>query len=616
MRSVLELNHAFVLIATLSVMVLCAPGALAEDTARVSLNFDVFQEDRPLAIEEVCCGQIVFSQEQVSSTSAGFGGNPVWIRLPELRPGTILSVSSIVDEATLYEQTDEGWTVSRTGDSVEPQGSALPIPRMAFFLSENVEPGAARYLRIVQPSPITFGLAAWDTQAFRSDFETRRIIQMLLLGFITAIIAYNLVVSALTRDIVFALNALTIVALLFIDLYLTGLGAYYIWPRPLSNIVLIVALACATVFGALFISHFLFHNIAHPSARPLRIVAAGAVAICATSLVLPYWYPQTALIGIILIMPVTAMTIAGLQILRRNGNAYLLIFPLLGIMLLGGAMVAVRSFTEFSFGAIHPHMLEVTLALEALTFSLALAARIRSQELAIVSARAKLAEAEYKGARRYTELQERERARIAADLHDSIGHNLVMISGLMENSIKNGAQRDDLASAAGLTRRTIRQIRQLSHALHPSTLSDLGWDAAIEGLFGELERSCGIAVSIELTGGEPDLSDEAKLHLYRILQEIVSNVAKHSAARNCRATFDNDGDTLTIRIADDGYGPPKDGKMSGNLGFASIEERLKNIGGSWEINRDSQRGFETLLTVPIRKVAKDAGSVGPDGTSR
>ena len=585
----------------ISVAILCfgtfSPKAEASESRGV--EFQVFQEFTPLSIDDICCNGIEFSEPPVSSTGAGLGGNPLWIKLPDLPPGSVLVLSKIVDEAKLYEPTVDGWKVSRTGDTVEPEGVALSEPQMAFALTVDIDPSQARYLRVTQPNLISFGLSAWEPEPFHDELDRRRMVQMLLLGFISAIIAYNIVVSTLTRDIVFALNALTIISLVVVDLYLSGLGAHYIWPRNLSNMMLVIGLMCTSVFGASFISYFLFSNVFHPSARPLLLTGAAAILTGISAFFLPYWYPQTALIVIVLAMLATAVVTALVQIHKGNSNAYLLVIPLIGIMLPGGSMVAIRSFSEVSFGAIQPHMLEITLACEALAFSLALAARIRSQKLAVVSARAKLAESEYESARRYAELQDRERARIASDLHDSIGHNLVMVSGLLENNARSKSDADSMLSASKLTRKTIQRVRQLSHALHPSTLSDLGWDAAIDALFGELDRSYGIDVTITKIGNEPELDEEAALHLYRVLQELVSNIAKHSAATKCRAEFDNSGGQLTIRIVDNGVGLENGQNHKGGLGFASIEERLKAIGGSWEIGDDNGKGFKTTLTIPV-----------------
>jgi signal transduction histidine kinase len=315
-------------------------------------------------------------------------------------------------------------------------------------------------------------------------------------------------------------------------------------------------------------------------------------------------------------MPLLAMAIAVREIVRGNQNAPLLLFPLLGIMIPGGLLVFLRSVTDFDFGIIRPHMLEITLAFEALAFSLALAARVRFHKLAAVSARARLAEAEYESARRYADLQERERARIASDLHDSIGHNLVMISGLLERGTRSGVAPEDLASAAGLSKRTVQHVRQISHSLHPATLSHLGWDGAIDSLFDDLKRTHGIAVTIARSGGTPDLPDGAKLHLYRILQEIVSNIARHAAASRCDASFRNEDGTLHVRVADDGVGLDGQKDLQAGLGFASIDQRLKNIGGTWVVNSGADQGVEVALTIPIDGSGDDGGRKTGDGAAR
>lgn len=588
-----------------ALLLLLAPewGA-AQGEGRSELSFTYVQDAALLTIDDVCCERAAFPDATVSSVSAGLGGAAVWIRLPDLPAGTILVVSKIVDEATLYERVDRGdevWRISRAGDTVAPSGQALEVAQMAFALSVDTVSGAPRYLRVIQPNSIRFGLSAWEPETYHADIENRRIVQMLLLGFISAIVAYNIVVSVPTRDIVFAMNAATILSLLTIDLYLSGLGALSLWPREFSNVALVTGLVGTSLFGALFISRFLFASVGNPSARPLLVSGAMAPAIGGTVLFLPYWYPQTALIWLVVTMLIIAIATALLQLFRGNRNAYLLGLPLLGVMLPGGSLVVLDSFTDIALGAIEPHLLEVTLACEALAFSLALAARIRSQRLAVVSAREQLAEAEIESARRYAELQEKERARIASDLHDSIGHNLVMISGLLENGLTGVEKDSGSASAAKLTRRTLQQVRQLSHALHPSTLSDLGWTAATDSLFENLDRSSGMAVDVLREGEEPNLGPDAKVHLYRVLQELVSNIAKHSSATSCQVRFVNDGRVLFIEILDDGIGIASRDKLKKGLGIASIEERLKAIRGKWQMSPGEPKGLCTRLEIPLAR---------------
>lgn len=584
-------------------------GAQNASTAVLEVEFRAAQPDRDLTIDEVCCGRLVFPDPPVKSAGAGIGGRPVWIALPALRPGSVLSVTKMVDEATLYERwpgTDE-WIIARSGDSVPPSGQALPVPRTAFILSEAASLETERFLRIVQPTTIRFGLKAWDPQAFRTDFERRRLIRVLSLGFIAAIVIYNLVVSLIARDGVFALNAVTILSLVLVDLYLSGIGAFYLWPRSISNLMLNLGLAGATVFGALFISRFLAVDAGRPvSVRPLLVLATLAAAALAISIATPYWMAQTALLVLVLLMPVTALVITLFELVHGNRSARILIIPLFGIMLPGGVLVLISSVTALPFGAIGPHILEVTLAFEALVFSLALATRIRMHQRNAEMARAELAQTELESARRYARLQERERARIASDLHDSIGHNLVMITGLLDRGVESNLAPEEIQAAAKLSRRTVQRVRTLSHDLHPVTLSHLGWAQAIESLFAELKSAHGIEVALTQSGGEPNMSADAKLHVYRMLQELVSNIAKHASAKRCQADIQNDGAALHIRVTDDGVGLGHPSDLQGGLGLASIDERTKTLGGTWTLQSGDRDGAVAELIIPL-KPAKPGG---------
>lgn len=601
------LRHAIFCIAAALMMVAGANPVAAQNasTAVLDVEFRIEQPDAALTIDEVCCGRLAFSGPPVRSAGAGIGGEPVWVALPALRPGAVLSLTKMVDEAELYERrpgTDD-WIISRGGDSIASSGQALPVPRIAFLLSEEAPPETERFLRVVQPTTIRFGLKAWDPQAFRADFERRRLVRTLSLGFIAAIVIYNLVVSLVARDGVFALNAVTIVSLLVIDLYLTGVGALYLWPRSVSNLMLNLGLAGTTIFGALFIRQFLKVSAGGSvPARPLLVLAAlagVAAAMLVTGIITPYWLPQTALLLCVILMPVTAVVITLVELVRGNHSARILIVPLLGVMLPGGVLVLISSITAIPFGVIQPHLLEITLAFEALVFSLALASRIRMHQRDAEIARAELAQTELDSARRYARLQERERARVASELHDSIGHNLVMITGLLERGSASDLTHRDMEAAAKLSRRTVQRVRTISHDLHPATLSHLGWSEAIQSLFVELENAQGIEVRLTQSGGEPDLAPDAKLHVYRMLQELASNIAKHASATRCEAEIRNDGNALHIRIADNGVGLDDTSGLPQGLGLASIDERAKTLGGTWTLRSGDCGGAVAELTIPI-----------------
>lgn len=581
----------------------CFPVPGRAETDFVTIEFHMAQPPADSGIEDICCDDTagIWSGNRARG-KAGIGGAPVWIRLPPLRPGSVLDFDRMVDEAMLFERLPgadgAGWRVSVSGDSVVRSGQALPVPGTAFFISDDAAADRERYLRVAQPSVLSFGLRLWEPETYHRQQQNSLTISVLLIGSIVAIALFNIVVSLIARDIAFGLNGLTILSLVAVDLYLSGLGLFWLWPAAASNVIANAAFAGAILFGALFIRTFLFETSGTArSGRLLEGMAAMAGAVCLAGFFLPYWIAQTVLIFELLLLPIAMVPIVVSLAWQGNRSARLLLFPLAGVMLPGGVFSGLHTIFGLIPGVYEAHLLEVTLAFEALAFSLALAGRIRSHRAMALESRARLSQARLEAAERYSTLQEQERRRLASDLHDAIGHDLVMIAAILDNQVKSGPDTDDLDALSALTRQTLRRVRDISHDLHPETLRHLGWREAVTALFRQLETSCGIETALHLGEGEPMLSHQAQLHVYRILQEVVSNIAKHAQAKTCEARFRDAGGRLEISVEDDGIGGAEDGQ--GGLGFASVAERANLLGGNWGIGSAASGGTRFHISVPL-----------------
>lgn len=583
-------------------LLVLAAGASQAANSVTRLAFRFAQPPAHMTIDEVCCAPgIAFDSSAVQSASSGLGGDPIWISLPPLPGGTVLSVTRMVDRAVLYESAPgrSEWRISVAGDSVARAGNALDVPQIAFALSSDLGPETVRYLQVTQPNTVEYGLTLWDRDSFERANERERTLFLLLLGFIAAIALYNLAVSFVAREPVFALNAMTIVSLIVVDLYLSGIGVLHLWPPHLSNPILNIALAGTILFGATFMATFLSFDDRGPgSAKLLHIVAAPALPVLLSGFVLPYYLPLTALMVLVALMVLLAVAITVFEALKGNGNARLLVIPLAAVMMPGGALVLARAMTDLDLGFGDTHILEIMLALEALAFSLALAARIRHHRSAAEQARTRLAEAELESARRFVVLQEQERARIASELHDSVGHNVVVMKALMDAAEVGRASEDDIRAASGLAKRTLGRIRRLSHDLHPDTVARLGWAKSVDALFDGLERAWGMAVDLKQEGGEPPLDDDARLHLYRVFQEAASNIGKHSGASAVTVRIASSPDGLEATVRDNGRGLPDGQAMREGLGLSSIAQRIRTLGGSWSLENDRDGGTVLKIAVP------------------
>lgn len=206
--------------------------------------------------------------------------------------------------------------------------------------------------------------------------------------------------------------------------------------------------------------------------------------------------------------------------------------------------------------------------------------------------------------------QDEERRRIARELHDETGQSLTaLLVGL--RTIEECRTVTQAAELAQLLRRTVAQtldeVGRLSRGLHPSVLDDVGLAAAVARQVQEFADRHGIAVDVRIEGfdGKP-LPPLLQTTVYRVLQEALTNVAKHARARSVDVRLVRDRSEVELRVQDDGVGLDPTERAAApagdrrRLGLQGIRERAALLGGSVDVT--SRRGAGTTITVhlPVR----------------
>src|SRR2546428_2386095 len=168
-----------------------------------------------------------------------------------------------------------------------------------------------------------------------------------------------------------------------------------------------------------------------------------------------------------------------------------------------------------------------------------------------------LDEASRQRASQIIQAQEEERKRIARELHDETSQvltSLLISLAVLEKSLTTQEARDRIADTRSLAHRTLRAIRNLSIDLRPSALDDLGLLPALRWYVKEYSQKCSIEVEFHASGFKERLPAEMETALYRIVQEALTNTARHSNAHKVRITLREDEDAIYASIADDGCG--------------------------------------------------------------
>jgi signal transduction histidine kinase len=191
------------------------------------------------------------------------------------------------------------------------------------------------------------------------------------------------------------------------------------------------------------------------------------------------------------------------------------------------------------------------------------------------------------------EVQEHERNRIARELHDDVGQRLVLAEFQLAE-IKAEVSSAVIPLIDKLSKQLLEistDIREISHGLYPSLLQRLGLTAALRRLSQEISVDQGFEIVFISTVNE-FVPPQLAVTLYRVAQEALQNVAKHSRARHVQMELRRADDGLTLRIRDDGIGFDLTQQAAGGLGLDSMRERLWGIGGTLQIDSGPKKGTD------------------------
>lgn len=197
---------------------------------------------------------------------------------------------------------------------------------------------------------------------------------------------------------------------------------------------------------------------------------------------------------------------------------------------------------------------------------------------------------------------------ISRELHDEFGQVLTAM-GLMlgragRQAPEGSTLRTELREIGEIAQAALDNVRGLSQTLHPSILEELGLESTIDWYLSTVERQLGVAIDYERSGDTPRIDETTGIHVYRVLQESLNNVARHSGASRATVRLRCGHDALTLEVEDRGTGIAAEPGRRG-LGLVAMRERAALLGGTLELLRPREGGTLVRLRVPL------ASSGGP-----
>ena len=210
-------------------------------------------------------------------------------------------------------------------------------------------------------------------------------------------------------------------------------------------------------------------------------------------------------------------------------------------------------------------------------------------------------------ASRIQSVQDQERRSLARELHDSVGQLLAAIAMNLNRFRTESGKRDPdqmalIEDSAMMLDQVSKEIRTISHLLHPPLLDVAGLASAIRWYVDGFSERSKINVKVEIPSDCGRLSNEAEIAIFRVVQECLTNVYRHSGAQSCSVTLLREPDRLKVEIRDQGRGMPKrnfgTGQSSSGLGLRGMQERLRQLGGTLEFS-SSEQGTVVTASVPL-----------------
>lgn len=210
--------------------------------------------------------------------------------------------------------------------------------------------------------------------------------------------------------------------------------------------------------------------------------------------------------------------------------------------------------------------------------------------------------------RRLVQAQELERKALSRELHDEVGQTLTAL-GIELGNLDPGRNADGnflrarIEEAKRLNTTAMRAIRDLAMGLRPSMLDDLGLEAALQWQGREFSRHTGVPASVQVQGPLNELTDAQQTCIYRVVQEALTNCARHAHAKHVLVSIAEQADGITVVVQDDGTGFVPGNANKGGLGLVGIQERVQALEGRCKIVSRPGQGTTIRVELPLGVMA-------------
>ncbi len=562
--------------------------------------------------------QSKFIYPEQESPNFGFSNSVYWLRF-QVYDSVNSSASWILinhflslEDIRCYFKNDSGsFTEARSGEVVPVKKREFKGIRFVARLPMMQNKLNTFYLRVASGSPVIFSFSLLTEQEYFNSNTERLFFYGIIFGILFIIITYNTFLYFSVKDgsyIYYVLYVLSYAVFLFMQ---EGYYSYFIgsiFPRDYFAFMM-VAITSLGLFCLLFTRDFLSTQKYLPQAyRLLNILAFAAGGI----IVISFFIPLSIAVNLFSIGDVSSFIIAivisvlALKKGNRLAKFYLLALSgtAIGIIALVFRDVKLLPVNFWSNNAINFGVLW-----EAIILSYSLGYRMSDLEKRVKERTSELTNRteELKNLSEYLQnVREEERKYIATEIHDEFGGALSALKMDMF-SVRDKIQIDDgtaakYSSMISLVDNTIKKVQKISTELRPEILDDLGLAEAIEWYAEEFQKRTGIKCSVEIDLPEVEINPDLTVSLFRIYQETLTNIMRHSGAKKTCIKLNHSDGMLSLSVEDNGRGISEEEVSSTkSLGLIGMRERIKKWNGSFAVSKKGGGGTVVEIEVPMPK---------------
>jgi len=492
--------------------------------------------------------------------------------------------------------TRQGLNRHRSGMRVAVNERSLKDNSNVFLLPKTT--GVADVtVAITTDGPLAFRALLWDQTDWLEQQGLVKLFYGLFFGMVIALIIYNILDSFVLNDASCLYYVLYLVAQALLIATYSGLTKLYLWPDIgyLDTQLMYVFMAFSVWFGLMFCVSFLRVREQSPGLYRLGLVIIiGSVMVSVANLfgLWPSYMMQLYfLMNFFALFYYTLIPLSHYLNGQRDAR-----FVFVGFMVLAFtiAYTSLQGMGLIDNPTPGQELLGVGILIEGFSLSVALTERMRAIKKDKLLTEKKLKAANRAFTRSLIEREEKGHAEISSYLHDSIGHDLIVIIQRLEAE-GNPSHAVILKGCQKL----LANIRNLSGSMHPHVLINIGLTAAVEQLLEHSFEHTRTEWALDIGIDESRLDDEVSIAVYRVIQEALSNILKHAEASEVFVQLRIQGDAVVGRIKDDGKGLSGVPKNTRNSGLAIMQGRIKLLNGHIELRSQAEEGLSIEFVVPL-----------------